>query len=285
MHLFPITKTHAQKVEREAKRLRKLNPTLKHPQSLDQAAQQHGFLHWKHVTICRIEGEKALQKAPLTKRMQRILVQAAKRYRVPNETFNAFAGGLVVAVDIKDAEHLVSSPMCTEIADGWPIAAADLWPVMLFGRRSERPKEAEDQADLKVLDDFTCLRFFRVNMVCVESKSPESVKQRLGVANQWCWIRGKAVRAETSTWIGPERSRFERFRHLIDAPSLSFIEKEPPHLANDSAFQYEKQTPLGSLRYLPLSSGAAIGWKSARPVASSAHLCEGLGRLVSIGDA
>lgn len=268
MHLFPITKTRAQKVEREAKRLRKLNPALKHPQSLDQAAQQHGFLHWKHVTLCRIEGEKALQKAPLTKRMQRILVQAAKRYPVSDDTSNAFAGGLVVAADIKDAEHLVSSPMCTEIADGWPIAAADIWPVMLFGRRSERPKEAEDQADLKVLDDFTCLRFFRVNMVCDESAALESVEQRLGVAIQWCWIRGTAVRANTGGWVRTERSRFERFRHLIDAPSLSFIEKEPPHLANDSAFLYEKQTPLGSLRYQPLSRSVNMRWSNAAPISS-----------------
>lgn len=266
MHLFPITKTRAQKVEREAKRLRKLNPALKHLQSLDQAAQQHGFLHWKHVTLCRIEGEKALQKAPLTKRMQRILVQAAKRYPVSDDASNAFAGGLVVAVDIKDAEHLVSSPMCTEIADGWPVAAADIWPVMLFGRRNERPKEAEDKADLKVLDDFTCLRFFRVNMVCDESTSLESLEQRFGVALQWCWIRGKAVHATKVEWVGPERSRFERFRHLIDAPSMSFIEKEPPHLANDSAFLYEKKTPLGSLRYKTLSSSVQVRWSDAVPV-------------------
>ena len=270
MHLFPITKTRAQKVEREAKRLRKLNPALKHPQSLDQAAQQHGFLHWKHVTLCRIEGEKASRKAPLTKRMQRILVQAAKLYPVSADTSNAFAGGLVVAVDIKDADRLVSSPMCAEVADGWPAAAADIWPAMLFGRKSERPKEAEDQSDLKVLDDFTCLRFFRVNMVSDESTSPKSIEQRFGVPIQWCWIRGTLNRAKTGEWVGQERTRFERFRHLIDAPSLSFIAKEPPRLADDSAFLYEKMTPLGSLRYRPVSSSVEVRWSNAVPVASVA---------------
>ena len=125
--------------------------------------------------------------------------------------------------------------------------------------------EAEDLADRKVLDDFTCLRFFRVNMVCDECTSLDSIEQRFSVAIQWCWIRGRAVRGNTGDWVMPERSRFERFRHLIDAISLSFIEKEPPHLANDSAFLYEKQTPLGALRYQLVSSRVRVNWRNAVP--------------------
>lgn len=256
MTVFPITYTCAQKIEREAKLRRKSDPTLGVQDSLNLIAVKHGFLHWPHVCLCRDQGTQEPKTLLLTRRMQSILTEGKARFPAAKATVDAFANGLVIAVDVADIDRLGMSPHYREIADGWYIAATDIWPMVLQGRHAELPREDDSKRDLEVMDDFTCLRFFHVSTS--SHQSLKSAIDSITVPIQWCWVDGSAMRVTQGQWVGQLRSRLDRFRHLIDPVNMSFIVKEEPHIADSSAFMFEKQTPLGQLRYQSLSVGVCV---------------------------
>lgn len=264
MEIFPITYTRAQKIEREAKSRRKSEPSLGVQDSLNFVAREHGFLHWHHVCLCRERGQQEPKAQPMTRRMQSILTEAQTRFPAVEATVEAFARGLVIAVDVADAEQLGAVPGYREVSDGWYIAAADVWPAVLQGRYAELPNEDDSLRDLKVMDDFTCLRFFHV--LASGHQSLKSALESITVPMQWCWVGGSARRVTRGPWVGQARSRLDRFRHLIDAVSMSFIVKEEPQIADSSAFMFEKQTPLGQLRYQSISVAVRSSWGDARRV-------------------
>lgn len=266
MEISPITYTRAQKIEREAKSRRKSVPSLGIQDSLDLVAREHGFLHWHHVCLCRDQGQQEPKAQPLTGRMQSILAEARVRFPAAEATVEAFAQGLVIAVDVADAERLGAASGYHEISDGWYIAAADVWPAVLQGRYAELPNEDDSRRDLKVIDDFTCLRFFHVS--ASGHQSLKSALESITVPIQWCWVGGSARRVTGAPWAGQPRSRLDRFRHLIDAVSMSFIVKEEPQIADSSAFLFEKQTPLGQLRYQSISVAIRTSWGDAKRVSA-----------------
>ena len=264
MEIFPITFTRAQKIEREAKSRRKADPSLCIQDSLNLVAREYGFLHWHHVCLCRERGRQEPKAQPMTRRMQSILTEAQTRFPAAEATVEAFAKGLVIAVDVADAGRLAATPEYREISDGWYIAAADIWPAVLQGRYVELPNEDDSLRDWKVMDDFTCLRFFHVS-----APGHHSLKGALEstiAPVQWCWVGGSATRVTREPWVGQARSRLDRYRHLIDAVSMSFIVNEEPDIADSSAFMFEKKTPLGQLRYQSISVALRTSWGDAKRV-------------------
>lgn len=264
MEIFPITYTRAQKIEREAKSRRKADPSLGRQDSLNLLAREHGFLHWHHVCLCRERGRQEPKAQPMTRRMQSILTEAQTRFPAAEATAEAFAKGLVIAVDVADAGRLGATSDYREISDGWYIAAADIWHAVLQGRYVELPNEDDSRRDLKVMDDFTCLRFFHVS--ASDHQPLKSALESITTPVQWCWVGGSATRMTREPWVGQARSRLDRFRHLIDAVSMSFIVKEEPDIADASAFMFEKQTPLGQLRYQSISVAVRTSWGEAQRV-------------------
>ena len=269
MNVFPISFTRAQKIEREAKRRCKENPSLQYLELLEDLARKDGFLHWHHVCLCRDLGYQQKNRLQLPPRMQRILGEAKARFPVSTTAQQAFADGIVVAVDVADVQKLDALKNFVEIPDVWHLAARDIWPASLFGRQTERPKEDESARDLKVMDDFTCLRFFAISVDSGDDTTLKSLAKLQPAPVQWCWIKGKPTRVTNAPWVGPDRPRLERFWHLIDKVSRSFIEKESPAMANDSAFLVEKATPLGQLRYQAVSTSVSMSWQQAQPVHSA----------------
>ena len=269
MKLITVTFTLAQKIEREAKRRRKENPDRSRASFRDEVARENGFLHWHHVCLCRGLGHQQKKRIPLTPRLQRILAEAKTRFPVSTTAQQAFDDGIIVAVDVANIHKLNALKFCVEVPDVWHLAARDIWPASLFGRQTERPKEDESVLDLKVMDDFTSLHFFAIHSASKDDTALKSLTELQPTPIQWFWNKGKATRVTQAPWVGPDRPRLERFWHLIDPVSRSFIGNESPAMANDSAFQFEKATPLGQLRYQAISTSVSMPWKDAQPVHSA----------------
>ncbi len=268
MEIYPVTYTRVQSIERNAKSRRKSNPNLGVQDSLNLAAQEDGFLHWRHVCLCREQVQRESKAQLLTRRMQSILTEAQARFPATEATAKAFAKGLVVAVDVTNAEALQQATDCREVSDGWYVAAADVWPLMLQDRCAELPHGDDSRRDLEVMDDFTCLRFFHISAPVQQSL--RSFLNSITVPLQWAWVAGSATRlARGASGILPRPSRLDRFRHLIDPLSMSFIAKEEPHIADSSAFMFEKRTPLGQLRYKSVSVAFTTSWRDAQPVTAA----------------
>jgi hypothetical protein len=267
-NIFPITYTRVQKIERKAKLRRKADSDLKVAASLDLAAREDGFLHWHHVKLCRSLGEREKQRASLPPRLNSILAGALKRFPASESTASTFSKGIVVAIDVADAHRLDRLERFVEFTDGWHLAAKDIWPSALLGMRAAHPKDDELALDRRLLDDITRFRFFAVDVGSDTLTSQQLIVDLVPAPVAWCWIQAKVSRISDGLWNGPSRTRQERFRHLASDIELSFIAKESHEMAESSFFQIEKRTPLGQLRYQPVSASFSMHWKDAQSIRS-----------------
>lgn len=165
MEFISTTATAAEKIHRLAKTLRKTTKTSL-AVALDTVARQHGYQHWKHVTDCH-EETAALRKAkPLPDELRVFLDETAASDPALIETQQAFARGVVFAMDVKGAQSMSLRQDYEECGDGWHIAARDLWRGLIHYRDDETGTtlfETRSTDDLleSALDDVTNYRLFR----------------------------------------------------------------------------------------------------------------------------
>ncbi len=201
MEFIPITATAAEKLKRLAKTLRKTTKSSL-AVALDAVARQHGYAHWKHVTLC-LEQTTGSAHSPLSlpSSLVEILNQAAASDPASMETLEAFEHGFVFAMDVKDADELSLSLDFEVCDDGWYIAARDLWLALVYYRDEEtgttlfETQSPEDLAET-VRDDLHNYRFFRY----LGGDLPASVEEAYGLIHRMSffppthiWLAGKFI--------------------------------------------------------------------------------------------
>lgn len=201
MEFIHTTASTVEKLKRLAKQLRKSTQSSL-AIALDAIARQHGYAHWKHVTVCleKTAGTGPSQQS-LPSSLLDILYRAAASDPVSAGTQQAFGHGFVFAMDVKDADELSLTSDFEEYDDGWYVAARDLWRALVHYRDEETGTtlfEAQSPEDLAetALDDLLNYRFFRY----LGSHLPASVEDACGVIHQMSffppthiWLGGKFI--------------------------------------------------------------------------------------------
>lgn len=201
MEFIYTTATTAEKLKRLARTLRKSTKSSL-AVALDAVARQHGYTHWKHVTVCVEQTTGSGHSQPsLPSSLVDILDRAAASDPASAEVQQAFGQGFVFAMDVKDADELSMSSDFEECDDGWYLAARDLWRVLVHYRDEEtgttlfEAQSAEDLADT-VLDDLHNYRFFRF----LGAILPATVEEAYGMIHRMSffppshiWLGGKFI--------------------------------------------------------------------------------------------
>lgn len=292
MEFISTTATAAEKLKRLAKTLRKTTGTSL-AVALDAAAKQHGYEHWKHVTVCLEQTAGASRSKPLPESLKDLLDRAAARNPASAESQKAFAQGFVFAMDVKDAEELSLTSEYAEFDDGWYLAARDLWRGLVHYRDDETGTtlfETQSPEDLvnTVLDDLQNYRFFRY----LGAATPTSLEEAYTQIHQLSffppthvWLGGKCInigevpeirvdgQVVFSTTQGfaelpsdDKRTRFEKFGHLLNAEERALFDKMTVKEQDSLLFQLEKQTPAGQARYQPLHSSVTSNWRDSKKI-------------------
>lgn len=197
MAFISTTATAAEKLKREAKTLRKTTGTSL-AVALDTVARQHGYEHWKHVTIC---SEQTISLKLLPESLADYLDRAAKHDPASIESQKAFAQGFVFAMDVKDAQDLSLAPEYVECGDGWYLAARDLWKGLIHYRDDETgttlfEEQPPEELLSTALDDLHNYSFFRYLGATTPTSLEEAYKQikRLSFfPPSHVWLSGKFI--------------------------------------------------------------------------------------------
>lgn len=201
MEFIYTTLSTAEKLKRLAKSLRKSTKSSL-AVALDAVARQHGYAHWKHVTVCleQTAGTGHSQQS-LPSSLVVILDRAAASDPASAGTQQAFGHGFVFAMDVKDADEFSLPSDFEECDDGWHIAARDLWRALVHYRDEETGTtlfEAQSPEDLAetALDDLLNYRFFRY----LGGDLPASVEDACGMVHRMSffppthiWLGGKFI--------------------------------------------------------------------------------------------
>ena len=292
MEFISTTATAAEKLKRLAKTLRKTTNTSL-AVALNAVAKQHGYEHWKHVTVCLEQTASASCSKPLPESLKSLLDRAAARHPASAELQKAFAQGFVFALDVKDAEELSLTPEYAECDDGWYLAAKDLWRGLVHYRDDEtgttlfETQSTEDLAST-ALDDLQNYRLFRYLGAATPASLEEAYKQISELSffpPTHIWLGGKFVNISEvpeirvdgqvvlSTSPGftvlpsdDKRTRFEKFGHLLNAEERALFDRMTAQDQDSLLFQLEKQTPIGQARYKPLQSSVTSSWQDAKRI-------------------
>lgn len=289
MEFISTTSTAVEKLKRSAKTLRKTSKTSL-AVALDAIAKQHGYEHWKHVTVCQEQTASISGSRQLPKSLQDILDQATSRHPASAESQKAFAEGFVFAMDVKDAEQLALTPEYAECEDGWYLAADDLWRELIHQPDDETGTtlfETQAPEDLAgtALDDLQNYRFFRYLGAVTPASLEEAYKQASQLSffpPTHVWLGGKFINvlevpeirvdghvvlssSPGGTRPSPtnSRDRFEKFGHRLDAAERELFDKMTKQEQDFWLLQLEKQTPMGQARYQPVHSTVTSSWRSA----------------------
>lgn len=198
MELIFTTATAAEKLKRLAKTLRKTTKTSL-AAALDAVAKQHGYEHWKHVTIC-IEHTAGNNQA-LPEFLKEYLDQAATRDPASSTTQLAFRQGCVFALDIKDALEFPTTSEFVQCDDGWYLAARDIWPVWVHDRDEEtnttliETLHNEDLAANLIEDqqNYSFLRYAGATAPVSLEQAYERIMQHSFFAPFYVWLNGKFI--------------------------------------------------------------------------------------------
>ena len=292
MEFISTTATAAEKLKRLAKTLRKTTNTSL-AVALNAVAKQHGYEHWKHVTVCLEQTASVSRSNPLPESLKDLLDRAAARHPASAESQKAFAQGFVFALDVKDAEELSLTPEYAECDDGWYLAAKDLWRGLVHYRDDETGTtlfETQSTKDLAstALDDLQNYRLFRYLGAATPASLEEAYKQISELSffpPTHIWLGGKFVNISEvpeirvdgqvvlSTSPGftvlpsdDKRTRFEKFGHLLNAEERALFDRMTAQDQDSLLFQLEKQTPIGQARYKPLQSSVTSSWQDAKRI-------------------
>ena len=292
MEFIPTTATAAEKLKRLAKTLRKTTRTSL-AVAQDTVAKQHGYEHWKHVTVCLEQTVSASRCKPLPQSLKDLLDQAATRKPASAGSQTAFAQGFVFAMDVKDAQELSQTSEYAECDDGWYLAAKDLWRGLVHYRDDETGTtlfETLSSEDLTTtaLDDLQNYRLFRYVGAVAPTSLEDAYKQTSQLSffpptHIWLGGRfidlgevpeiqvdGQVVLSNTPgfTVLPPDdkRTRFEKFGHLLNAAERTLFDKMTAQEQEFFLFQLEKQTPIGQARYKPVHSSVTSSWQDAKRI-------------------
>lgn len=291
MELISTTATAAEKLKRLAKTLRKTTGTSL-AVALDAVAKQHGYEHWKHVTVCLEQTASLSRSKPLPDSLKDLLDRTAARNPASAESQKAFAQGFVFAMDVKDAEELSLTSKYAECDDGWYLAAKDLWRGLVHYRDEETDTtlfETQSPEDLAstALDDLQNYRLFRYLGAAVPSleEAYMQTRQLSFFPPTHVWLGGKFIdigevpeirvdgQVVLSTTPGftvlpsdDKRTRLEKLGHLLNAAERALFDRMTAQEQDSLLFQVEKQSPLGQARYKPVQSSVASSWRDAKKV-------------------
>lgn len=292
MEFIATTATAAEKLKRLAKTLRKTTGTSL-AVALDAVAKQHGYEHWKHVTVCLEQTASASRSKPLPESLKELLDRAAARHPASVESQKAFAQGFVFAMDVKDAEELSLTSEYAECDDGWYLAARDLWRGLVHYRDDETGTtlfETQSPEDLAstALDDLQNYRLFRYLGAAAPGSLEEAYKQTSKLSffpPTHIWLGGNFIdigevseirvdgQVVLSTSPGftvmssdDKRTRYEKFGHLLNAEERALFDRMTTQEQDSLLFQLEKQTPAGQARYKPVQSAVASSWRDAKNI-------------------
>ncbi len=290
MEFISTTATAAEKLKRLAKTLRKTTNTSL-AIALDAVAKQHGYEHWKHVTVCLEQTASASRSKPLPDSLKDLLHRAAARNPASVESQKAFIQGFVFAMDVKDAEELSLTSEYAEFDDGWYLAAKDLWRGLVHYRDDETGTtlferlSPEDLAST-ALDDLLNYRLFRYLRAAAPASLEEAYKQISELSffpPTHIWLGGKFIvigevpeilvdgEVVLSTSQGftvlpsdDKRTRYEKFGHLLNAEERALFDRMTAQEQDSLLFQLEKQSPDGQVRYKSVQSRVGSSWRDAK---------------------
>lgn len=292
MELISTTTTAAEKLKRLAKTLRKTTGTSLGV-ALDAVAKQHGYEHWKHVTVCLEQTASAIRSKPLPESLKDLLDQAAAHHPASAESQKAFAQGFVFAMDVKDAEELSLTSEYAECDDGWYLAAKDLWRGLVHYRDDETGTtlfETQSPEDLAstALDDLQNYRLFRYLGAAAPASLEDAYKQTSQLSffpPTHIWLGGKfidisevpEIRVDGQVVLSSspgfivlpsdhKRPRFEKFGHLLYAEERALFDRMTAQEQDALLFQLEKGTPVGEARYKSVQSSVASSWRDAKKI-------------------
>nr|WP_312987064.1 hypothetical protein [Comamonas koreensis] len=288
MRFIATTASAVENLKIQAKKGRK-NSGTSLASALDFVAQQRGYDHWKHVTVCAAQTVKSKSSPMLPQWLAQSLDSAGRRAPALGDTEKAFTHGFIFAMDVIDAARLEMTGEFVECADAWYLVARNLWPILIHYRRSESSKtllESMTSEELWpiALNDMQNYRFFRYMGKFV----PTSLKQATQLLEvltsctpSHLWLRGKffSIESDNARWGAglerEQRTRAEKFGHLDsdEGRKLNELLKATGRFNQEDAdhwlFQLEKETPMGRARYQSLSSMVEVKWGNAVPLRSS----------------
>jgi hypothetical protein len=290
MEFISTTATAVEKLKRQAKTLRKsAGGSL--AKALDTVAQDHGYLHWKHVIVCLEQTKQKPLSKSLPDALKDVLDRVAQSNPASSETLSAFAHGLVFAMDVKDAEQLKLTSDYIECDDGWYLAAHHIWPKLVHERHNiSGTTLAETLSPEKLvstaLDDVSHYRFFRYTGLDVPSSLEEAYKRVQALCfypPTHVWIKGSFINVADVPEIrldgevvfssvqgvrlvtpNDKRTRIEKFGHLLNEKERALFDTMTPENREAWLFELEKRTSLGRSRYRSVSTTADVKWRGAK---------------------
>ena len=292
MEFISTTATAGEKLKRLAKTLRKTSRTSL-AVALDAVAKQHGYEHWKHVTVCLEQTARLSSSTPLPRSLMDILDQAASRQPASAESQKAFAEGFVFAMDAKDAEQLTLTSEYAECEDGWYLAANDLWRELAHYRdddtgntlfETQSPEELASTA----LDDLLNYRLFRYLGAATPTSLEEAYRQTSQLSffpPTHVWLGGKfinilevpEIRVDGQVVLSSSprssvpqstdsQDRFEKVGHLLNAAERDLFDKMTKQEKDFWLLQLEKKTPIGQASFQPVLSEVTSSSRNGRKV-------------------
>lgn len=284
MEFISTTATAVEKLKRLAKTLRKSTGTSL-AVAQNAVAKQHGYEHWKHVTICLEQTASLSRSKPLPDSLKQLLDGAAALNPASSESQKAFTHGFVFAMDVKDAEEISLTSEYMECNDGWYLAASDIWRGLVHYRDDETGSTlfeilSPDDLASTALDDLHNYQLFRYFGTIVPASLEEAYKQISQLSffsPTHVWLRGKfidlddvseirvdgqVVHSTTPGFTVPQpedkRTRIEKFGHLLNAEERALFDKMTAQEQDFWLFQLEKQTPIGQASYKSVHSAVTI---------------------------
>ncbi|CBJ50985.1 hypothetical protein [Ralstonia solanacearum] len=290
MEFISTTATAVQKLKRLAKaRCRASSASL--GVALDAVAKEHGYAHWKHVTVCLEQTTHLNRGNRLPESLKNILNQAAKDNPASPGSQRAFDQGFVFALDVKDAEQLSATSEHVECDDGWYLAAKDVWQELIHSCDEETGTtlfETQSSEDLAttVLDDLENYRFFRYLGERVPASLEEAYKQIRQVSffpPTHIWLCGRFIdlakipeiqidgQVVLSSTVGSTAyssdnglRRLEKLNQLLTVNERALFDKMTTQEQDFWLLQLEKATPLGQSKHMPVHSSVGSSWQSAK---------------------
>ncbi|MCF1443234.1 hypothetical protein ACI2VK_14990 [Ralstonia nicotianae] len=290
MEFISTTATAVQKLKRLAKALRRASGTSLGV-AQDAVAKEHGYAHWKHVTVCLEQTARLSSSNRLPESLKDLLNQAAKDNPASPSSQRAFTQGFIFALDVKDAEQLSLTSEYVECEDAWHLAAKDIWQELVHCHDDETGTtlfDTQSPEDLvtTVLDDLQNYRFFRYLGERVPASLEEAYKQIRQVSYfppTHIWLSGRFIdlakipeiqidgqvvlsttASTTARSSDNARQRFEKLSQLMTAEERALFDKMTTPEQKFWLLQLEKATPLGQSKYMPVHSSVDSSWQSAK---------------------
>lgn len=204
MNFIPTTATAAEKLKRLAKNLRKESGTSL-AVALDAIAKLNSYASWKHVTQCLEQSKSPIAAATgLPHVLTSFLAEVSKDESPSTDAIAAFQGGLVFAMDVKDADGMHLGDDLVECDEAWMLAAADIWRVFVHTKDDESDTALVDRLDgedlvIAAQENFMNYRLYRYTGTPLPTSLDDAfagVLRRFFFPPTHVWLRGQFIDME-----------------------------------------------------------------------------------------